>query len=186
MGMNRALLTVAVLLTTAIPSYAVAQVESTPIPASAKPDFSPMSFLLGSWSCSTKSSRRPAAFATAVTYAMDATGYWLDQTSTVRPISWMTRGLTTWDKITYDADTKRWVDVSYDNAGGYGLSVSSGWNGDKIVWHDVSFAPGAQIATQSNQTTMKLSSTRYQSASSFTEAKTGRRVDIATVCTKRG
>jgi hypothetical protein len=184
--MSRTLLIVAVLLTTAIPSHALAQVESTPIPASAKPDFSSMSFLVGTWSCSTRSSRRPAAFMTAVTYAMDSTGYWLDQTSTVRPLSWMTRGLTTWDKITYDADTKRWVDVSYDNAGGYGLSVSSGWNGDKMVWHDVSFVPGAQISAQTNQTTIKVSPIRYQTASSFTEAKSGRRVDVATVCTKRG
>jgi hypothetical protein len=183
--MSRALLIVAVLLTTAIPSHALAQVESTPIPASAKPDFSSMSFLVGTWSCSTRSSRRPAAFMTAVTYAMDSTGYWLDQTSTVRPISWMTRGLTTWNKITYDADTKRWVDVSYDNAGGYGLSVSSGWNGDEMVWHDVSFAPGVQISAQTNQRTIKVSPIRYQTASSFTEAKSARRVDVATVCTKR-
>jgi hypothetical protein len=186
MGMSRALLIVVVLLAAAIPSYAAAQVESTPIPASAKPDFSSMSFLVGSWSCSTRSSRRPAAFATSVNYALDPTGYWLNQTSTVRPLPWMTRGLTTWDKITYDADTKRWVDVSYDNAGGYSLSVSSGWNGDKIVWHDVSFAPGAQIATQSNLTTTKVSPTRYQTGSSFTEAKTARTVNVATVCTKRG
>jgi hypothetical protein len=97
---------------------------------------------------------------TAITYAMDSTGYWLDQTSIIRPISWMTRGLTTWDKITYDADTKRWVDVSYDNAGGYSLSVSGGWNGDKIVWHDVSFAPGAQISAQTNLTTTTVCTKR--------------------------
>jgi hypothetical protein len=186
MGINRALLTASVLLVASIPSYAAAQVESTPIPASAKPDFSSMSFLVGSWSCSTRSSRRPTAFVTAVTYALDSTGYWLDQTSTVRPMAWMTRVLTTWDKITYDADTKRWVDVSYDNAGGYGLSVSSGWNGDNIVWHDVSFAPGAQISTQTNLTTIKVSPTKYQTASSFTEAKTSRTVHVATVCAKRG
>jgi hypothetical protein len=185
MGMSRALVTVAVLLAAAIPSHALAQVESSPIPASQKPNFSSMGFLVGTWTCSTRSSRRPAAFTTAVTYALDPTGYWLNQTSTTGPLTWMSRRLTVWDKITHDADTKRWVDVSYDDAGGYGLSVSSGWDGDKIVWHDLSFAPSAQVSAQSNTTNIKVSPTKYQTASSFTEAGTGRRIDVATVCSKR-
>jgi hypothetical protein len=181
----RALVAVAVLVGAATPSYAPAQVESTPIPAPQKPDFSSMSFLVGAWSCSTKSSRRPAAFVTRVTYAMDPTGYWLNQTSIVAPLSWMSRRLTSWDKITYDSDTKRWVDVAYDEQGGYGLSVASGWNGDNIVWHDLSFAPSPQISAQSDTTFTRVSSAKYQTSQSFTEANTGRKVDVATVCTKR-
>jgi hypothetical protein len=88
------------------------------------------------------------------------------------------------DRITYDATTKRWIDVNYDNQGGYGLSVSKGWDGDRISWHDVSFAPTADISSQSSTVTTKVSATKETSESAFTEAKTGRHVTVSTVCTK--
>jgi hypothetical protein len=182
--LSRVLVTVAVLVAAAIPSHAPAQVESTPIPAPQKPNFSSMSFLVGTWTCSTKSSRRPAAYVATLAYSMDPTGYWLNQTSTVHPLSWMSRRLTTWDKITYDSDTKRWVDVAYDEQGDYSLSVASGWNGDNIAWHDLSFVPGPQISAQSDTTNTKESATKYTTSMSFTEANTGRKVTVNGVCTK--
>ena len=54
------------------------------------------------------------------------------------------------DRITYDSDSKRWVDVLWGDGGAYGLSFSKGWNGDKIVWHDVAFAPGPDISSQTD------------------------------------
>jgi hypothetical protein len=174
----------AALLAVALPAYAGAQVESTPIPAPMKPNFSSMSFMIGSWTCSTKSARRPAPYVTSVTYTKDPTGYWINVTSTTAATSWITQRLTTWDKITYDNDTKRWVDVTYGDGGAYGLSFSSGWNGDKMTWHDVSFAAGPDISGQTDNVVTKVSATKMTNASSFTETKTGRHVAVTGVCTK--
>jgi hypothetical protein len=182
--MKRVLISIAVALAVVIPSYALAQVESTPIPAPNKPNFSSMQFLIGTWTCSTKSARRPAAYVTTSTYTMDPTGYWIEETSTTNPASWISKKLTVWDKITYDNDTHRWVDVLYGDGGTYGLSFSSGWNGNKMSWHDVARAPGPDISSQTDNVNTKVSNTKMTSASSFTETKTGRKVGVAGVCTK--
>jgi hypothetical protein len=166
-----------------IPVQGFTQVESTPIPAPNKPNFAPVSFMLGSWTCRTKSARRPAAYVTEVTYALDPTGYWITEVSTTSPTAWISRKLSTWDKITYDNDTKRWADVSYGDGGAYGLSFSRGWNGNQIVWHDVSFAAGPDITSQTDTTTTKVSATKMTSVSSFTE-KSGRHVAVSTTCLK--
>jgi hypothetical protein len=184
MRIYRAFIAVAVLFAAATPAYAPAQVESTPIPAPTKPNFSSVQFMIGSWTCSTKSARRPAPYVTTVTYALDPTGYWINQTSTTSPTKWVTKKLTVWDKITYDSDTHRWVDVTYGDGGTYGLAFANGWNGDKLVWHDVSFAPGPDIKSQTDNIVTKVSDTKMTNSSSFTETKTGRVVAVNGVCTK--
>jgi hypothetical protein len=184
MRTSRVIIAAAVLLAALVPASSFAQVESTPIPVPRKPDFSSASFLVGTWTCMSKSSRRPRAFTTITTYSLDSTGYWMNQTSTTPKTSWVPTTLRTWDKITYDPDTKRWVDVSYGDGGGYGLSFSKGWSGNQIVWHDVSFAPGPDINSQTDITTTKVSPTKTTSSSSFTETKTGRRVTVTTTCVK--
>lgn len=178
------LIAAAALLGAAIPSHALAQVESTPIPAPAKPDFSSMSFLIGTWSCSTKSARRPAPYLTTATYTMDPSGWWINQTSVTNPMKWAPTKITTWDKITYDSDTKRWADVSYGTPNAYGLAFSSGWNGNKLVWHDVSFAPDSDIKSQTDSIITKVSDSKTTLSTSFTEAKTGRVVGVTGVCTR--
>ncbi len=185
MRLHRVLLAAMVLA--ALPFYASAQqVESTPIPAPKKPNFSSMQFMIGTWTCSIKSSRRPAAYVTTITYAPDPNGWYIDQTSVTKPMKWFSSqtNLTGYDRVTYDPTTHRWVDVNYDNQGGYGLSFSNGWNGNQLVWHDVSFAPTSDIKSQTDTTITKVSNTKMTGSSSFTEAKTGRVVAVTTVCTK--
>jgi hypothetical protein len=184
MRIPRVLVAAAVLLAATIPSFASAQVESTPIPAPKKPNFSSMEFMIGTWTCSTKSARRPAAYVTTTTYTMDPTGYWMEATSTTQPTKWISQKLSTYDRITYDSDTHRWVDVSYGDGGAYGLSFANGWSGDKISWHDVSFAAGPDIKSQTDNVVTKVSSNKTTSSSSFTETKTGRVVSVTGVCTK--
>jgi len=176
---------IAVLAIAAIPLRVPAQVESTPVPTPQKPNLSSMAFLVGTWSCSTKSARRPAAYMTTSTYTMDPSGFWIDETSVTNPNSWIPAKLTVYDKLTYDGDTHRWVDVTYGPNGAYGLAFASGWNGDKISWHDVSFAPTADISAQTNNTITKVSASKVTFASSFTEAKTGRHVAVTGSCTKQ-
>jgi hypothetical protein len=184
MRLSPVIIAVLVLFAAAMPSYAPAQVESTPIPAPKKPNFSSMEFMIGTWTCSTKSARRPAAYVTTSTYTLDPSGYWINETSTTKATSWISSSLTGSDKITYDSDSHRWVDVAYGQGGTYGLSFSPGWSGNKMVWHDVSFAPTADISSQTDNTVTKVSSTKITSSSSFTEAKSGRVVSVTGVCTK--
>ncbi|MBV9717902.1 MAG: hypothetical protein JOZ77_01165 [Candidatus Eremiobacteraeota bacterium] len=183
MRIYRIIVAAAVLLGPAIPCYA--QVESTPIPTPKKPNFSSMNYLIGTWTCSTKSARRPAAYVTTSTYSADPTGYWINETSTTKATSWIGTSLIGWDKITYDSDTHRWVDLDYGQGGTYSLAFSRGWNGNKMVWHDVSFAAGPDIASQTDNIVTKVSDTKQTSSSSFTEAKTGRVVSVTGVCTKQ-
>ena len=184
MRIQRVFMMIAILAVTAVPAYVGAQIESTPVPAPEKPNFSSMSFLVGTWTCSTKSARRPAAYVTTTTYALDPTGYWMTQTSATKPTAWISRKLTTYDRITYDPDSKRWVDLSYGDGGAYDLSFASGWSGDKIIWKDAAFAPGPDISGQGNTTFTKVSPTKVTSTSWFTETKTGRHVSVDTTCTK--
>ena len=184
MRTSRVLIAAAVLLAALIPASGFAQVESSPIPAPQKPDFSSLSFMAGTWTCKSKSSRRPAAFTTVSTYSLDPTGYWMNETSTTPKTSWVRTTLRNWDKITYDPDGKRWVDVSYGDGGGYSVSYSKGWDGNQIVWHDITFAPGPDINSQTDLTTTKTSATKTMTSSSFTETKTGRRVTVTTTCVK--
>ena len=168
------------------PVSTLAQVESTPIPMPGQPNFSAMRFMLGTWTCSVKSARRPAAYIVTSTYTLDPNGWYINETSVTKPMSWFAArsNQTTYDKITYDSTTRRWVDVSYDNQGGYGLSFSRGWNGNTIAWHDVSFAPSSDIRSQTDNVMTKVSGMRMTGTSSFTETKTGRVVGVRTVCTK--
>ncbi|MBV8116567.1 MAG: hypothetical protein JOZ01_01245 [Candidatus Eremiobacteraeota bacterium] len=168
----------------AVPAQTPAQIESTPIPTQVKPNFASMNFMIGTWNCSTKSSRRPGPYMTVSTYSIDPTGYWIVETSTTAPTAWVPTKLVFDDKITYDPDTKRWVDVLSGDQGAYGLIVSRGWVGNQIVWHDLGFAPTSQIRSQTNTTTTKESDTKMVSRSTFTEAKTGRVVTVVGTCTK--
>lgn len=184
MRVYHALIAVCALFAVAAPAYA--QVESTPIPMPAKPNFSSMQFMLGTWTCSIKSARRPAAYVVTSTYTMDPGGLWIDETSVTNPMKWFTSQakLTAYDKITYDPTTHRWVDVNWDNQGGYGLSFAKGWSGNKMTWHDVSVAPTSDISSQTDNVVTKVSNTKMTSYSSFTEAKSGRVVAVTGVCTK--
>lgn len=166
------------------PIVAVAQtMETTPFPLPPKPDFSSMQFLIGTWNCSTKSSRRPAPVTSTSTYTMNPDGWWINETTVGNPVPWFPQKSMAYDKITYDSDTKRWVDVTYGDFGAYGLALASGWDGNKMVWHDPTFAPGADVKSQSDTTTTKDSASKTTSTSSFTEAS-GRTINVVSTCTK--
>jgi hypothetical protein len=166
------------------PAISLAQVESTPVPAPQKPDFSSMNFLVGTWSCSNKSSRRPSAFPSTTTYALDSNGFWLNADTDRPAIAWAPMDVKSVDKITYDPIAKRWVDVGYDDAGNYTYSTSSGWSGANITWHDNTFVPSPDIASQSDAVTTKDSDTKTTTSSTFTEGS-GRKVSFVITCTKK-
>jgi len=166
-------------------SAALAQtIEATPAPKPPKPNFAPLKFMLGSWSCTAKSSRRPGPYKWTISYALDGTGYWLVGKSNQAAVSWFPYPIVGQDLITFDADTGRWADSYSDNLGNYDLTVSPGWVGSKIVWHDLAFAKGKDIATQTDLTWTKVSDTKISSNSGFTTVK-GKSVSVTGVCLKQ-
>ena len=165
-------------------SVAFAQtMETTPIPKPAKPDFSSMQFMVGTWSCSTKSARRPAPYLATTTYTLDSTGYWLIGKTESKPIPWVPSPSAGTDWITYDADTGRWIDVSVSDYGGYDLASSKGWKGNVMVWHDLAAAPGKDVKSSTDATTTKVSATKMTAVSTFTTVK-GKAVGVKSICTK--
>lgn len=176
------LLTAALALLTAC-AIARAQIETTPVPLTPKPNFSAMMFLTGNWTCSVRSSRRPSAYVTTSTAAISADGYWLVTRTTTHTASWIPRSYMSEDRITYDPSTSRWVDIEYDEEGGYDLSASSGWHGNTIVWNDLSY-PHSDATAMDNPTTLtRVSATRTSAYNTFREPG-GRTITVRTVCTK--
>ena len=164
-------------------STAFSQVESTPIPMTPKPDFSKMMFLTGSWTCSNKSSRRPSAFVTTSTARLSSDGYWLITDATTRKTAWMNANLIGQDRMTYDPSTSRWIDLNYDQSGGYNVSTSPGWTGNSITWTDAVISKTNATASTNPTIVTKVSNMKTMSRSSFKEPS-GRLVTVTTTCTK--
>ncbi len=160
-----------------------AQVESTPIPMSPKPDFSKLSYMSGNVRCSVKSSRRPSAYITTSTSNVSSDGYWMTVRSTTHKASWIPRELTSVDRVTYDPSTSRWVDINTDDEGGYNVSTSPGWRGNTITWTDAVITKANATASTSPTVVTKVNDSRSTAKSSFREPS-GRMVTVSTVCTK--
>ncbi len=163
---------------------AFGQVESTPIPQSPKPNFAPMAFLTGNWQCSIVSARRPRPYHTTSTARMSSDGYWLVTSTTTLPAPWTGRTLHGEDKMTYDASTSRWVDISTDDQGGYDISTSSGWSGNTITWNDITYPKTNATAVNYPTTVTKVSATKTTSKNTFKEPG-GRVVSVTSTCTKK-
>jgi hypothetical protein len=142
-----------------------------------------MRFLLGTWSCATKSARRPIAVMSTDTYALDPTGYYLVWKSSSKGSPWYPYPSTSTDMITYDSQIKQWADGTTSTLGAYGLSMSKGWVGNKIVWHPVNNTPYLDVASVSDYTETKVSPTKLVGLSSFA-TKSGKTVSVTYSCTK--
>jgi hypothetical protein len=160
-------------------------IESTPAPAPPKPDFSSMKYLLGAWSCTTKSSRRPTAATWTTTNSLDSTGYWMIGHDVGHKTPWFPFESTGIDKMTYDADGKRWIDIYTDDLGNYGVGTSPGVRGNTIVWSDALFTPSSDVKSESPQTETWISATKRTMTSRTTESSGAVRT-YNTVCVKGG
>jgi len=185
--MNRsfALALFACVTTLFVGTAAIAQVESTPIPRPAKPDFSSMQFLIGTWNCVETNTRRATGYGSTLTYTMDSSGYWINEKTLLHATSWDRYPSVAIDKTTYDAANSRWVDVTTDDEGNYGMSTSSGWNGNTIVWHPVSLTSvsSGNVVSGGNTTVTKVSGSKYTYTGSFKESG-GRTVTLKGTCNK--
>lgn len=169
----------ALILTLAL---ATPKIEATRIPPEPMTNFASMQRLVGTWSCSYQSSRRPAAYKARSTYTLEPGNHWLNETTVTEPVPWHPIRFTTTDKITFDASVHKWVDVSLDELGGYSLSTSKGWVGNRITWKDVTFAATGAAST-SNETTVTLRGASMTLLNTFKEDN-GRVISVAGACTK--
>lgn len=158
-------------------------IETTPIPMTAKPDFTRMLFLTGRWSCTIRSSRRPQPFYTTSDASIAPDGYWLVVTTVTHRASWIPRDYTGVDRITFDRTTGRWIDINYDEKGYYSLTTAPGWRGDTIVWSYVAYPHVDATARNYPSTLREINPARTESTGSFTDPA-GRLVTVRTTCTK--
>lgn len=179
-----AALTTMVLIASAAFAATKPSIQSTPAPTAAKPNWNRMNFLVGSWTCSVKSSRRPSAYITTSTTSLDTSGYWMITKSIVHKTSWIPTNINSTDMLTFDSDLHRWVDISTGDFGGYGVMTSPGWSGDSVVWTDALFKPGMDIVAETPIKETKISDSRYTGYSTFQERKSGAWVTVNTVCNK--
>jgi len=85
--------------------------------------------------------------------------------------------------MTYDPSTSRWIDIAYDQSGGYNVSTSPGWSGNSITWTDAVITKTNATASTNPTTLTKVSDTKTTSKSSFKEPS-GRVVTVTATCTK--
>jgi hypothetical protein len=157
--------------------------QATPVVVIPKPDLSSMNFLLGTWSCSKQTSSRPAPYTAMVTYAVSPGGRWIEQTSVWNPVPWFPNKWISHDEITYDSYRKRWVDVEYDDIGGYSVTTSRGWAGNTSVWHDPAFIPSSKVVSETDATMTKVSSSKVTWSWSLI-SNNGKTISEHNTCTK--
>jgi hypothetical protein len=134
------------LLAFAAPALASAQ-SATPVP-DPKPDLSPMMYLVGSWTCHSTNPKRPGDRVETQTWRLTLDGRYLQEHTESPSFDKMRgRAIVQDNYLTYDPVTKKWVLLSVDNFGGYGVSTSPGYNGNTIVWTDTLNSGGNPLGT---------------------------------------
>lgn len=163
--------------------HAAPMVEGTPVPFAPKPDFSQMQFLIGTWTCVDRSSRRPGPFTITEVYSMDPTGYFINRTETTHKASWIQREIRGQSRYTYDARANRWVRLSTSEVGGYAVATAPGGSGLHRIFTYVIQRKTPDIASYAPEVYTKISDTKKTMTSSFTETN-GRVVRVQETCTK--
>jgi len=162
---------------------ATPKVEGTPVPNVPKPNFSTMKFLVGTWTCTDLSSRRPGPFTTTEVYSMDPTGYWVVRDDTTHKASWIPRDFHGQSKYTYDNLAKRWVRITTNDQGGYQVATAGMPVGAKKTYTYVIETKAPDIASYAPEVYTKVSGTKKTMTTSFTE-NNGRVVNVKETCTK--
>lgn len=166
------------LSTAPVTSTAQTMPAPTPVPI-ARPDFSSMNFLLGTWTC-TQPLRGKTRSETDV-YTMSADGMWMQDRASSPPFDqYRSVPQNSLTSMTYDPTIKQWVTVYGDNFGGYGLASSPGWQGNTATWT----GKGLDGSTVRDVMT-KVSDTETTDAITATDAQ-GKVTNVTTSCKKNG
>lgn len=98
----------------------------------AKPDFSSMMFLTGTWNCTQTVRGKPRPDTSTTT--IDKDGMWMVTQDTAPPFDqYRTFPVNSTSWTTYDPTVKQWVTVGTDNTGGYFLASTPGWQGNTMT-----------------------------------------------------
>ncbi len=158
-------------------------VEGTPVPMQPKPDLSTMNFLIGTWTCSDLSSRRPGPFTITEVYSKDPGGYWIVRNDTIHKASWIPREFQSQTKYTYDSVAKRWVRITTGDRGGYAVATAPMPVGMTKTYTYVIQTKATDIGSYAPEVYTKVSDTKKTMTTSFTETN-GRVVNVKETCTK--
>jgi hypothetical protein len=90
------------------------------------------------------------------------------------------------DWVTYDSDTKRWVDINTGDYGAYAATTSPGWDGNTMAWTDSMFKAGMDVVGVTPLILTKVSNTKMTSHTTFQEKSSGKWISLDAVCTKNG
>jgi hypothetical protein len=176
-------LTLLLIATGAIGFAAGTNIEGTPVPTTPKPNFSSMQFLIGTWTCTDLSSRRPGPFTTTQVYAMDSTGYWLIRNDTIHKASWIPREFHSQTKYTYDDAAKVWVRITTGDQGGYAVATAPMAMAGKKTYTYIIQTKAPDIASYAPEVYVQNSDTKKSMTTSFTETG-GRVISVKETCTK--
>ena len=110
----------------------------TPVPIAQHdaPVNTTMNFLVGSWNC--KEMVRGRVRPSRLTYGWSSDRHWLVMTEVAPPFDPYRKATYIMEvRYTYDSDNGKWVELTTDNAGYYGLSYARPWNNGRLVTRDV-------------------------------------------------
>ena len=158
-------------------------VEGTPQPMPPKPNWSSMNFLIGNWTCTDLSSRRPGPFTTTRVFSMDSTGYWMIRNDTIHTASWIPREVHMEYRTTWDPYTHRWVRIGTDEFGRFSVATASMPVGGRKTYTYVIQSKAPDIASYAPEVYTSSGGNKLMMTSSFTE-KNGRVVRVKETCTK--
>lgn len=123
-------------------------------------------YFVGTWHCEGKSTPAPGVGKTFnsksnVTWAPALDGFFLAATVEGEkvpgmPLPTVAKGES---RITYDRTTKAFVSVGFNNRGGWGMTTSQGWEGDKLAW---SGTTSGLMKTEIRSTFTKKSDTEFR------------------------
>jgi hypothetical protein len=124
----------------------------TPVPMP-RPDFSPMTFLMGTWTCTQP--LRGAVRPDTSTTTMGLDNIWMVSQDTAPPFDqYRTVAIKGTNYMTYDSSLKQWVQIGVDSSGGYGITSSPGWQGNTITWtaKNLDGSSGTDVITKVSDT----------------------------------
>ena len=158
-------------------------VEGTPIPITPKPDFSQLQYLMGSWTCTDLSSRRPGPFTTTQVFSMDPSGYWIIRNDTIHRASWIPAEVHSQTKITYDRFANRMVRITTGDLGGFAVSTAGPLVNGHRTWTYIVQTKAPDVSSYAPEVNTKVSDTKRTMTTSFTE-NNGRVVNVKETCIK--
>lgn len=139
---------IAIALSVIASSSGVASAQNaTPVP-DPKPDLSSQMYLVGTWTCHSKNPDRPGDRVETDTWRLSLDGRYLQEHTESPSFDPMrSRTIVEENYMTYDPAVKKWVTISVDNFGSYGMSTSPGPTGNTMVWTDTVSSGGNPLGS---------------------------------------